>query len=471
MKKLFAVVLCAALCLSFAGCGAADKDRMAAALCETGRRLLEEGDRYGALDAFTQAVELDPACAEAYIGRGDAYAALDKQRSAAEDYEAALSCSVGDAELFQKLIDIYTALGREEDAADAVERAYAATGDERFNADGSAPEDSVTQLMDEVDLIEFLVRYTGFFSSAASMYNPDWNDPGYVIYLQCLYHNPASLPLPQSEKLGGSELSELASLAGQTDGYLADAIERWPERTVIFAASNDTLQRYIDRFFGAGHTDVRECSDTYIFQLSTDKTAIAVTGLGDGGGNYWRTVKILDKKFSGGCAVLTAYTLECISYGEGVSSGGYIYDVSSEDIYALRADCAVLAPYDEVDTVLERNNIDESELGTVDYIFYMTEDGVRFWGSGPSGTVALPGAEWTNPARDPQVVPESPGEERTVTVSANGGLRMREGPSTDYDHIQMIPDGTSVRTYAEQDGWYYAKYLGRCGWISGEYCV
>lgn len=101
----------------------------------------------------------------------------------------------------------------------------------------------------------------------------------------------------------------------------------------------------------------------------------------------------------------------------------------------------------------------------------MTEDGIRFWGSGPSGTVELPGEEWIKPARAPQVVPEALGDEGTATVSASGGLRMREGPSTDYDYIQMIPDGTTVRTYYGGDGWLYVKYLGRFGWISAEYCA
>lgn len=59
-------------------------------------------------------------------------------------------------------------------------------------------------------------------------------------------------------------------------------------------------------------------------------------------------------------------------------------------------------------------------------------------------------------------------EGESVTVCAQGGLRMRKKPKGRY--MQMIPDGAQLTVLEEKDGWLRVEYRGFTGWISGEYC-
>ena len=59
-------------------------------------------------------------------------------------------------------------------------------------------------------------------------------------------------------------------------------------------------------------------------------------------------------------------------------------------------------------------------------------------------------------------------EGESVTVCAQGGLRMRKKPKGRY--MQMIPDGAQLTVLEEKDGWMRVEYRGFTGWISGEYC-
>lgn len=59
-------------------------------------------------------------------------------------------------------------------------------------------------------------------------------------------------------------------------------------------------------------------------------------------------------------------------------------------------------------------------------------------------------------------------EGESVTVCAQGGLRMRKKPKGRY--MQMIPDGAQLAVLEEKDGWLRVEYRGFTGWISGGYC-
>ena len=56
----------------------------------------------------------------------------------------------------------------------------------------------------------------------------------------------------------------------------------------------------------------------------------------------------------------------------------------------------------------------------------------------------------------------------SVTVCAQGGLRIRKKPKGRY--MQMIPDGAQLAVLEEKDGWLRVEYRGYIGWGSGEYC-
>ena len=59
-------------------------------------------------------------------------------------------------------------------------------------------------------------------------------------------------------------------------------------------------------------------------------------------------------------------------------------------------------------------------------------------------------------------------ESESVTVCAQGGLRMRKKPKERY--MQMIPDGAQLAVLEEKDGWLWVADRGHTGWVSGEYC-
>ena len=82
----------------------------------------------------------------------------------------------------------------------------------------------------------------------------------------------------------------------------------------------------------------------------------------------------------------------------------------------------------------------------------------RGWnGLGKHRMIAVDGGETTDSA-----------EGESVTVCAQGGLRMRKKPKGHY--MQMIPDGAQLAVLEEKDGWLRVEYRGFTGWISGEYC-
>ena len=63
---------------------------------------------------------------------------------------------------------------------------------------------------------------------------------------------------------------------------------------------------------------------------------------------------------------------------------------------------------------------------------------------------------------------EDPG--RTGTVTTQGGnLNVRTGPSTGYDIITQLINGSNVKVIGEKDGWYQIEIPARYGYVCGEY--
>lgn len=63
---------------------------------------------------------------------------------------------------------------------------------------------------------------------------------------------------------------------------------------------------------------------------------------------------------------------------------------------------------------------------------------------------------------------EDPG--RTGTVSTQGSnLNVRTGPSTGYDIITQLMNGTDVKVLGEKDGWYQIEIPARYGYVCSEY--
>ena len=59
---------------------------------------------------------------------------------------------------------------------------------------------------------------------------------------------------------------------------------------------------------------------------------------------------------------------------------------------------------------------------------------------------------------------------RTGTVTTQGGnLNVRTGPSTGYDIITQLINGSNVKVLGEKDGWYQIEIPARYGYVCGEY--
>ena len=63
---------------------------------------------------------------------------------------------------------------------------------------------------------------------------------------------------------------------------------------------------------------------------------------------------------------------------------------------------------------------------------------------------------------------EDPGQAGTVTTQG-GNLNVRTGPSTSYDIITQLINGSNVKVLGEKDGWYQIEIPARYGYVCGEY--
>jgi len=80
----------------------------------------------------------------------------------------------------------------------------------------------------------------------------------------------------------------------------------------------------------------------------------------------------------------------------------------------------------------------------------------------PTGPPDLPaGAGDEQPEAEPEA----------ARVYAAGGLRMREGPGTDYEIIVVIPSYEHVTVLEEEGGWAYVEYGSISGWVSAEFLL
>lgn len=63
---------------------------------------------------------------------------------------------------------------------------------------------------------------------------------------------------------------------------------------------------------------------------------------------------------------------------------------------------------------------------------------------------------------------EDPGQSGTVSTQGSN-LNVRTGPSTGYDIITQLMNGTDVKVLGEKDGWYQIEIPARYGYVCGEY--
>lgn len=96
-------------------------DRRLGHLLELGQRYLDEMDYEQAVAAFTEAIEIDPNCRDAYIGRGDAYNGLGGEENmflALDDYQMAMELDETNSAVYISIANIYLAQDRSDAACD-----------------------------------------------------------------------------------------------------------------------------------------------------------------------------------------------------------------------------------------------------------------------------------------------------------------------------------------------------------------
>ena len=90
----------------------------------------------------------------------------------------------------------------------------------------------------------------------------------------------------------------------------------------------------------------------------------------------------------------------------------------------------------------------------------------------PTESPEAPAEETPLPEEEPEVTPEPAYEARQAVIAKpgeNDTAFLREGPSTDYDRVGKVQNGTVVTVLAEEDGWALIEIDGVQSWISGSF--
>lgn len=96
-----------------------------------------------------------------------------------------------------------------------------------------------------------------------------------------------------------------------------------------------------------------------------------------------------------------------------------------------------------------------------------------FWGCKeeevPGDTTTGPAESTTLPVQDTTGATETTGaQSQLYWVFAQGGLRIRSGPSVEYEMVGSLEDGDVIEVITWKDGWAYIEEPVK-GWCSGEY--
>ena len=209
MKRILAEMIIFALTL-LSACGAASAPPAASApgaaswqsQYDLGLRLLSEGNYEEAIIAFTAAIEINPKQAPAYVGRGDVYVQLAVQAveggdetesaeyyaQAEPDYLTAIGLDKLSVATYNKLADVYLALGDLDAACAILQQGYDSTGDE-----------SLQFRLEELDAIEqelpFISLQQAYRADGSLVYTAsyEYDKNGYMVYEVMQHYNENSV--------------------------------------------------------------------------------------------------------------------------------------------------------------------------------------------------------------------------------------------------------------------------------------
>jgi len=110
------------------GCGGSPEMAL-----KRGSNCLNNGNREAAIDAFTEAIRIDPACKKAYLSRGMAFNELGKPERAIDDFTRAIELDPRDSYPYEQRAQIYRTVFHNEDKAQIDEEKAALIRQKRWS--------------------------------------------------------------------------------------------------------------------------------------------------------------------------------------------------------------------------------------------------------------------------------------------------------------------------------------------------
>ena len=110
------------------GCGGSPEVAL-----KRGGKCLDNGNREAAVDAFTEAIRIDPNCKKAYLSRGMAYNELGKPRRAIDDFTRAIELDPRDSYPYEQRAQIHRTVFQDEDKAQIDEEKAALIRQQRWS--------------------------------------------------------------------------------------------------------------------------------------------------------------------------------------------------------------------------------------------------------------------------------------------------------------------------------------------------
>ena len=208
MKRMWSLILAAAMLLSMAGCSNTEKDWQEQ--YDLGMRYLEEGDYEEAILAFSAAIEIDGGRPEAYIGRAEAYIATGDLEKALKDYKKAQRVAKSSDEDYEDLVDeledlidkLEDEIENQDDQTAGVDMTKLLKAMEVYSSDGALIDRYVLDYDEKGQLIQVICEsydngvlwysytYQYFYDEDGHMVRGTWGDIGEVI---CSYDDGGKL--------------------------------------------------------------------------------------------------------------------------------------------------------------------------------------------------------------------------------------------------------------------------------------
>ena len=142
--------------------------------------------------------------------------------------------------------------------------------------------------------------------------------------------------------------------------------------------SMDEIQQTCDDVWGAGRLSVDQWPNSRCYYTEAGYVFVP-GGYGDRGDTAYTEISEITAQND--TATVSVYWLRHNSFMSEV------YDMANNKMLASNVEMAYGASFDDL---VEAANISRDQLGTLDMVFYMTDDGIRLWGTFLSGRASYP---------------------------------------------------------------------------------